>query len=331
VIDSKETPVLLILFNRVSISNELLKSLREAKPKTIYIFFDGPRNQQKHSDQSSIKLIEQDINEIIDWECDLFIKRNKNNVGSHVGPKQAIDWLFSKEERGIILEDDCIPNNSFFEYCSVLLDRYSEDDRVFMISGDNGGPIINQDFFNKNSYLFTKVPLTWGWATWKNRWENFDGDLSLWNQPFRKIRKLFDGYSLFESYLLYKMLNRVSSREEKNWDYMLYSTMIKNKYLSIIPRLNLIKNIGWGYEATHTKKRNFRSDAKTFQLTNLSDFNDDDNTYNTDVRISYAVHFGINDKQIYPNVLLLTRIIYLSKRAIYWSNVILKNLFKLRN
>ena len=112
---------------------------------------------------------------------------------------------------------------------------------------------------------------------------------------------------------------------------MLYSTMIKNKYFSIIPRLNLIKNIGWGDEATHTKKRNFRSDAKTFQLTNLSDFNDDDNTYNTDVRISYAVHFGINDKQIYPNVLLLTRIIYLSKRAIYWSNVILKSLFKLRN
>ena len=261
-IDSKETPVLLILFNRVSISNELLKSLREAKPKTIYIFFDGPRNQQKHSDQSSIKLIEQDINEIIDWECDLFIKRNKNNVGSHVGPKQAIDWLFSKEERGIILEDDCIPNNSFFEYCSVLLDRYSEDDRVFMISGDNGGPIINQDFFNKNSYLFTKVPLTWGWATWKNRWENFDGDLSLWNQPFRKIRKLFDGYSLFESYLLYKMLNRVSSREEKNWDYMLYSTMIKNNYLSIIPRLNLIKNIGWGDEATHTKKETLEAMLK---------------------------------------------------------------------
>ena len=99
-----------------------------------------------------LKLVED-----IDWSCDIQIQQNTINYGSHIAPKKAIDWLFENETVGIILEDDCIPNDSFFEYCSVLLDRYSEEDRVFMISGDNGGPIINQDYFNKNSYLFTKV------------------------------------------------------------------------------------------------------------------------------------------------------------------------------
>ncbi len=323
-------PVLLILFNRPEISKQLINSLGKTQPNKVYVYFDGPRENQKMIDSENIDEIKKFI-ENIDWNCDIQIKENTTNLGSHIAPKKAIDWLFENETVGIILEDDCIPNDSFFEYCSVLLDRYSQDNRVFMISGDNGGPIINQDFFNKNSYLFTQVPLTWGWATWKNRWENFDSDLNLWNQPFRKTRKLLDGYSLFESYLIYKMLNRVSLREEKNWDYMLYSTMIKNKYLSIIPRLNLIKNIGWGDEATHTKKRNFRSYAETFPLTNLSAFNDDDNTYNTDIRISYSVHFGIKNNQIYPKALFLTRIIYLSRRLSYWSKVIFNNLLKFTN
>jgi len=313
-------PVLLILFNRPEISKQLINSLGKTQPNKVYVYFDGPREYQKMVDSKNIDEIKKVI-ENIDWNCDIQIKENTINLGSHIAPKKAIDWLFENETVGIILEDDCIPNDSFFKYCSVLLDRYSQDNRVFMISGDNGGPIINQDFFNKNSYLFTQVPLTWGWATWKNRWENFDSDLNLWNQPFRKTRKLLDGYSLFESYLIYKMLNRVSLREEKNWDYMLYSTMIKNKYLSIIPRLNLIKNIGWGDEATHTKKRNFRSYAETKKLKSFKTYSDIVSDQKNDLFISYKVHFGVDEILINETPLLKVRIRYIIMRTKYLMKI----------
>lgn len=327
-IDNKETPVLLILFNRVSISNELLKSLREAKPKIIYIFFDGPRDQQKNSDQSSINLIEQDINEIIDWECDFFIKRNKNNVGSHIGPKQAIDWLFSKEERGIILEDDCIPDKYFFEYCNELLSVYESNKKIFMISGDNAGPIVNEDLFNSNSYLFTKIPLTWGWATWKDRWDKLDQNFDTWSKKTSANKRYLNDFSLYENLIIKKMLRRVSSREEKNWDYVLYSTMIKNNCYSIMPKYNLIRNIGWGEVATHTKVKNFRSFGNTKKI-NILNFNGEiKNSIDLDTRISYIVHFGISQNLAISSNLNLIRIIHLLKRLRYFIFLIYKKLTK---
>ncbi|MDB4247463.1 hypothetical protein N9838_00720 [Acidimicrobiia bacterium] len=310
-------PILLILFNRVEIVTTMLNSLKKIKPEKLYIYFDGPRIDSKDSDEASINRIEKNISKYIDWECDLKIKKNNQNFGSHTSPKLAIDWLFSNEEIGVILEDDCIPNKSFYKFCTTLLKSHVDDKSVFMISGDNGGQILNERFFCESDYLFTHIPLTWGWATWKDRWDKVETDMNNWNQGYLKNRKYLSNFSFYESFIIYKMLNRISSREEKNWDYILYSFMTRENYLSIIPKHNLIQNIGWGEEATHTNQLNFRSYGKTKESSKFRINYDVAADKRTDMVISYLVHFGVPKKIINLNNFAIIRSYHFLLRANY--------------
>jgi len=161
----KKTPVLLLLFNRPKYTLQLIKQLKKYLPTKIYIHCDGPR-EGNISDKKNCKKVIDIIKEKIDWNCQKNLKIQKNNLGVRDAIITGIDFLFKKENKGIILEDSIIPADQFFSFCDCLLERYQRNKNVSLISGWN--PILN--FKTNNSYIFSEFPKIWGWATWKRTW-----------------------------------------------------------------------------------------------------------------------------------------------------------------
>jgi hypothetical protein len=165
-------PVLLIIFNRLDTTRKVLNSLKEVKPKFLFIAADGPRLNIIGESERCEK-VRNWVLENVDWDCEVKTLFRKHNLGCGYGPANAISWFFDNVKEGIILEDDCVPDTTFFEYCSILLEKYRDDNRISIISGTN---IDKQKYFSpkSESYFFSVFPLTWGWATWKRNWDNFD-------------------------------------------------------------------------------------------------------------------------------------------------------------
>ncbi len=319
-----KSPILLILFNRPDQTEELLKSIKLAEPKNLYIGIDGPRN---NDDQEKINDILNLIKKYIDFECDLKINNLNENLGCGLGPRAAISWLFDNEDSGIILEDDCIPSESFFKFCDELLEKYKEDERIWMISGDNGGPILKSNYFDNFDYTFSNVPLIWGWASWKDRWEKYDDNLNNWDKGTLYNLKYLNHVSYFEKFIVGRICKNSSRSKVKNfWDFQMYSSMLKNNSYAVIPRFNLISNIGWGDVATHTKDENFRSYSPLQSYKKLN--------HNTNVEvnkkinniITYAIHTGTRKNIIDKDKINLIRIFYLLNRIQYYFSYIL-NIF----
>ena len=187
-------PILLIVFNRPKLTKKLLKSLELLKPNKIYVAADGPRSDNL-SDLNLCKLTRELLDTEISWDCKLEKKFHNTNIGVKNNANKGIDWFFANEEMGIILEDDCEVNDSFFKFCEELLIRYKDDNKIKVISG-------NFYFTNnvKNSYYFSRCPGTHGWATWKRAWQEQDIDMkrfSYYRDFFwlifyiKRLRKLF--------------------------------------------------------------------------------------------------------------------------------------------
>ena len=177
-----ETPVLLITFNRPEYTKTMLDALKDANVKNLFIFKDGPRPYNE-KDKIKSKDIE-DLISNIDWECNVTTNYMNNNLGCGLGPYSAISWAFQYVERLIILEDDCIPTKAFFEYCSYLLEKFKDSDRIRHISGRN--IYSEHHVFNKYDYIFTQYAPTLGWATWKKVWDNFSLNEQFTIIPFFK-------------------------------------------------------------------------------------------------------------------------------------------------
>lgn len=256
-----DTPILLIAFNRPDTTKKLLDAIRNIKPTKLYIATDGPRL----NNQSDI-IKTQNVNSIfkkIDWNCDtFFLKRNKN-LGCKLAVSKAIDWFFENEECGIILEDDCLPNYDFFIYCQTLLKKFSNNKEIFMITGDN----FQQGKIHGNySYYFSKLTHVWGWATWKRAWAHYDVDMSFWpefknSSKFKNIFKSFTARRYFKS-----IFNEVYNGKIDTWDYQWTACVWFNNGLSITPNCNLVINIGFGPDATHTKSKNNYNPYKTNKI-----------------------------------------------------------------
>ena len=326
-IKSQDIPVLLILFNRPDQAKKLLLQVKKNNIRNLYISIDGPRHEE---DESNIEKIIENITNLFNEEINLRIQRLDKNLGCGLGPRKAISWFFENEDMGIILEDDCIPSDSFFKFCSQLLIRYKDEKKIWMISGDNGGPILNKDLFNDNDYLFSSVPLIWGWATWKDRWEAYDDDLDNWKKSIFKNIKYLKHVNIFEKYVVYKLCKNSSNTKVKNfWDFQMYSTMMKNSAFTIVPKLNLISNIGWGPTATHTLNENFRSfsEAKDFSISKFHD----DITLNKKINnlITYSIHTNVKKNIIDKDIVFLMRIYYLYERFLNYlkmsKNILINN------
>src|SRR3954469_1056167 len=212
-----KTPVLLIIFNRPDTTRAVFEAIRQARPPKLYVAADGPR-PNKESDAIRCELTREIINDV-DWDCEVHTLFRETNLNCGVAPSSAFTWFFENEEQGIILEDDCLPSQSFFWYCEELLDRYKDDSRVMHIGGNNflDGWHKDKDY----SYYFSRSGHIWGWATWRRAWQKFDFNISLYNKL--RDRGQFDGFflnSLERRYRMKKFEETVERHGRADWwDY----------------------------------------------------------------------------------------------------------------
>lgn len=242
--DMKRAPVLLIGFNRPENMGEVLAQIRKAKPEVLYVAVDGPRKNKAGEAKKCQQC--RDLVQTVDWECELHTLFREENVGCALGVSGAISWAFENEDRLIILEDDCVPQDSFFSFCDEMLELYKDDSRVWQICGRSYHP--NTLFFKHSDYVFSHYAHIWGWATWKRCWEFFDLRMT----DFPQFIKQGGADNVYQSKLLARRSNRFFKRIYSNidvisthtWDYQWSYTKLKNGALGIIPRVNLIRNIG---------------------------------------------------------------------------------------
>jgi hypothetical protein len=162
-----------------------------------------------------------------------------------------MNWLFEQVEEAIIVEDDCLPDSTFFQFCEENLERYRNDPRVFQIAGTNH---LIPPCDEKTSYGFSKYASIWGWASWRRAWKNYDPELLLWrNADTNRKKSILKEMKLawMEQVYWARKFDKILAGHD-TWDYQWVFACLKNQGLSIVPRINLISNIGFGPEATHT-------------------------------------------------------------------------------
>jgi hypothetical protein len=243
------TPVLLLGFNRPKKVKEVINALRMIKPSELYISLDGPRKEVP-SDIVQIEKVKDELKEI-DWKCNVYKNFSKTNLGCKLGVYAGISWFFEHVESGIILEDDIVPNTSFFNFCTELLERYKEDREIGMISGCN---MVSDKISIPYSYTFSNYANIWGWATWRRSWVNMDIHLNHWNnwrKNPRNFKTINPDIHLFELYWR-DILDSIQNGKVDTWDFQWFFTLWFQKQLCIVPKGNLVQNVGFDSEATHT-------------------------------------------------------------------------------
>ena len=241
------TAVLFLVFNRPDTTRQVFEAIRKAKPPRLYVAADGPR-ADRPGEEGKCEQVRQ-IATNVDWDCEVKTLFREKNLGCGKAVSSAITWFFENEEEGIIIEDDCLPSQSFFWFYQELLERYRDDERVMVISGDNF------DFGRKRteySYYFSRYIHTWGWASWRRTWKLYDVNMSLWPEV-RDHGWLADILERKKTVRYWRgIFERVYQGKIDTWDYQLWFACWIQNGLCIIPNQNLISNIGFGISATHT-------------------------------------------------------------------------------
>jgi hypothetical protein len=244
------TPVIFIVFNRPELTSRVFARIREARPFKLLVVCDGPR-RDRPDDQEKVAAVRQVIAAGVDWPCDLRCEYSEANLGCRERVVSGLNWAFTQVEEAIILEDDCLPDTSFFPFCEELLARYRAEPKVMHIGGNNF--LENRRSFSA-SYAFSRYGHSWGWATWRRAWRLFESDAHSWKVETIKQRVLgafgLDderGYwgSIFERCATVPSGGSV-------WDFYWTLTCWVHDGLAIYPAVNLVENIGIGVDATHT-------------------------------------------------------------------------------
>jgi hypothetical protein len=247
------TPVLFIVFNRPELTQQVFNAIQNAKPTRLYIAADGPRSNVLGEAQRCAEA--KRIATAIDWDCEVRTLFRDENLGCGKGPSTAITWFFEHETEGIILEDDCLPSASFFNFCAELLEHYRFDTRVMGIGGNNfeEGPLRNMEY----SFRFSHHTCIWGWATWRRAWKFHDFHMTLYEEIHKK-RYLDSSFnSIYErdfyQYIFEKMYEGDERTSSKTiWDYQWQFACMIHSGLTIVPNNNLVTNLGFGTHATNT-------------------------------------------------------------------------------
>lgn len=228
--------VLFLTFNRFDVAKKVFEQIKIAKPPRLYLASDGHR-VDKEGEKEVIETIRQYLLENIDWDCEVYTRfLDTNSGGCKKGVSGAITWFFENEQDGIILEDDCVPNQSFFCFCEELLDYYKNDKRIWHISGDQ----FVSNFKNGASYDFAKIMHCWGWAGWADRWQNFKLDLKDYDE--KHIAKFSERKEIKDCWQ--GILAQMKKGEIDSWAYAWLFVIIANNGLCINPCKNLVSNIG---------------------------------------------------------------------------------------
>ena len=246
---NEKVSVLLIAWRRPDTINKVLKAIGLYKPSKLFVACDGPI-EGIPSEMRKVIETREAIDIGINWDCNVKYLYSDSNLGCREGVSRAVNWFFQNVEEGVILEDDCIPHPDFFNYCDQLLRRYRDDKRVWCISGCNsqGG-----HWRGDGNYFFGKIPQVWGWASWRRCWKHYDVNMKKW--PKLKESNLLK--TIFEDPLEEKYWTNIwddlfLNGRPNTWDYQWCFTCMSNGGMTIFPNENLITNIGFGKDATHT-------------------------------------------------------------------------------
>jgi hypothetical protein len=242
-----ETPIAYIVFNRPQHTAQTFAVLRRQQPSKLFIIADGPRPGHPTDAERCAQV--RKIVENVDWPCDVRREYASTNLGLQRRVSSGLDWVFSQVDRAIVLEDDCVAHSDFFTFCDTLLERYAEDERVAVVTGNN---FQNGRQRGEGSYYFSKYNHCWGWATWRRAWRHYRDDLPFWPEwresaawkrqvPDRVERTYWEG-----------IFDRVHAGDIDSWAYPWTACVWYRGILTATPNVNLVSNIGFGAESTHT-------------------------------------------------------------------------------
>jgi hypothetical protein len=244
-----KTPVALLIFNRPDFTARVLQAVAQAKPRQLLVVADGPRPDVPGEAERCAAA--RAVIDRVDWDCEVLKNYSEVNLGCGRGPATGISWIFEQVPEAIILEDDCVPDPSFFRFCELLLERYREDERIMHI----GGSTYQREVFpTPYSYSFSCFNGAWGWATWRRAWKHFDLSLKLW-PSLRDTTWLRDILENEETMRIWADEFEQAYQREGDvsyWDFQWTFACWANRGLSIRPRHNLVSNIGCCSDATHT-------------------------------------------------------------------------------
>lgn len=255
------TPVAFLVFNRPDTTRMVFEEIRRARPPKLLVVADGPR-ADKAGEAEKCETV-RGIIDSVDWPCEILRNYSKVNLGCKVRVSSGIDWVFEQVEEAIILEDDCLPHPTFFRFCEELLIKYRHDMRIGMISGNNfqfGRKRTNY------SYYFSRHFHIWGWASWARAWKNYDVEMRLWPEIsngnwLKDIIKSRRDIKLWNNIFCSVYENKINT-----WDFQWTFSCLINNSLSILPNINLVSNIGFNAESTHTLQKNSFSNMNTEQM-----------------------------------------------------------------
>jgi hypothetical protein len=249
-----QPPLLLIAFNRTDTLGEVLRALEPVAPPRVYVAADGPREDREGEAERCRAVREMLVN--LPWRCEIHARFLDRNAGCAVGVSSAVSWFLEQEESGIVLEDDCVPDPSFFPFCAEVLERHARDERVMSVLGTRFAPMRPGQ---RASYSYSRLFSPWGWATWRRAWRRYELELGDWRSRLpvpgmplpahgtpsntgwgRKFDTVVDG--------------RAEGKPPHTWDYQwIYAHMLHDG-LAVIPRTNLITNVGEGPTSTHLQR-----------------------------------------------------------------------------
>ena len=255
------TPVVFIIFNRPETTQRVFEEIRKAKPSKLLVIADGPRDshigEKEHCDTTR-KIIEK-----VDWDCEVIKNYSDINLGCKKRVSTGLNWVFENVEEAIILEDDVLPHQTFFRFCEELLEKHRHNENIMLVSGANVQFGRNKSDY---SYFFSQYCFIWGWATWKRAWKNYDIEMKSWPEARDNglLKEMFNRKAPIEYWK--KIFDDLYAGKVDTWDgQWVFSCWIR-RALTIQPNVNLISNIGFGIEATHTKSENMFSNMQIEHL-----------------------------------------------------------------
>jgi len=246
-----KTAVAFIIFKRPDTTEKVFEAIRQAKPQKLLVIADGPRADrpgEAEKCEATRAIIER-----VDWECEVIKNYSDVNMGCGLRVSTGISWVFQQVEEAIILEDDCLPDATFFIFCENMLEKYRHDQRIMMISGTN---YLGEWKSHTQSYHFSYYGGIWGWASWARAWKYYDYEMKLWaeSEVQERIRDIFANEEQYKSRK--EIYSQMYNKKIDTWDYQWSFARLLQSGLSIVPSVNLISNLGFGDDATHTKSSN---------------------------------------------------------------------------